>query len=114
MLQVGSEPEQPWAELDGGGPQGVGGRLGVAALDTAEAGGAASHRDAVPGDDRLGLGQVDLVLIVAGDRDVVERGVRLGALSRQGDLDGAIDLLGCRRGPMRGRGPGRAASTKRS
>ena len=39
MLEVGGEPEQPRAVLDGGGPEGVGGLLGVAALDAAVADG---------------------------------------------------------------------------
>ena len=108
VLQVGGEPEQPRAELDGGGPQGVGGLLGVAALDPAEAGRAAGHRDAEAGDDRLGLGQVDLVLVVDGDRGVVQRGVALRAVGRQRDLDGAIDLLRRWGGSMAGRVPGLA------
>jgi hypothetical protein len=109
MLRVGGEAEQSRAILDGGGPQGVGGLLGVAALDPAVARGAARDRDAEASDDRLGLGQVDLVLIVDGDRGVVERGVALRALRRQRDLDGAIDLLRRRCGSMAGRVPGLAA-----
>ena len=108
MLQVGGEAQQPRPVLDGGGPQGVGGLLGVAALDAAAAGRAASHRDAEAGDDRLGLGQVDLVLVVDGDRGVVQRGVTLRALRRQRDLDGAIDLLRRRGRSMAGRMPGLA------
>ena len=109
MLQVGGEPEQPRAVLDGGGPQGVGGLLGMAALDPAVAGRAAGHRDAEAGDDRLGLGQVDLVLVMDGDRGLVQRGVALRALRRQRDLDGAIDLLRRRGGSMAGRVPGLAS-----
>jgi hypothetical protein len=109
VLQVGGEPEQPWPELDGGGPQGVGGRLGVAALDAAEAGRAAGHRDAEAGDDRLGLGQVDLVLVMDGDRGVVQRGAAFRAGGRQRDLDRAIDLLRRWGGSMAGRVPRLAA-----
>jgi hypothetical protein len=57
------------------------------------------------GDQRLGLGQVDLILVVDGDRDVVERGVTLGAFRRQRDLDGAVDLSRRRCGAMAGRMP---------
>ena len=102
VLQVGGEPEQPRSELDGGGPQGVGGLLGVAALDAAVAGRAANHRDAEASDDRLGLGQVDLILVVDGDRGLVQRGVAPRTIRRERDLDGAIDLLGCRSGSMAG------------
>ena len=108
MLQVGGEPEQPRAVLDGRGPQGVGGLLGVSPLDAAVAGRAAGHRDAEAGDDRLGLGQVDLVLVVDGDRGLAQRGMALRALRRQRDLDGAIDLLRRRGGPVAGRVPGLA------
>ena len=108
MLQVGGEAEQARAVLDGGGAQGVGGLLGVTALDAAEAGRAAGHRDAEAGDDRLGLGQVDLVLVVDGDRGLAERRVALRAVRRQRDLDGAIDLLRRRCGSMAGRMPGLA------
>jgi len=103
VLQVGGEPEQPRAVLDGGGPQGVGGLFGVAALDAAVAGRTAGYRDAEAGDDRLGVGQVDLVLVMDADRGFVERGVALRALRRKRDLDGAIDLLRRRCGPMAGR-----------
>jgi hypothetical protein len=84
VLQVGGEPEQPRAVLDGGGPQGVGGLLGVSALDPSEARRAACDRDAEAGDDRLGLGQVDLVLVMDGDRGVVQRGVAPYAVNRNG------------------------------
>jgi len=100
VLQVGGEPEQPGPELDGGRPQGVGGLVGVAALDAAVAGRAAGHRDAVPGDDGLGLGQIDLVLVVDGNRGVVERRAALRAVGRERDLDGAVDLLRRRRGAV--------------
>ena len=109
VLQVGGEPEQPGPELDGGGPQGVGGLLGVAALDAAEAGRAADDRDAEAGDDRLGLGQVDLVLVMDGDRGVIQRGVALRASGRQRDLDGAIDLFRWWSGPVTGRMTRRAS-----
>ena len=109
VLQVGGEPEQAGAVLDGGGPQGVGGLLGVAALDPAEAGRAAGHRDPEAGDDRPGLGQVDLVLVVDRRRCPLQGGVALGAVLRQWDLDGAIDLLGRRWGSVAGRVPGLAS-----
>src|SRR5262249_51796606 len=81
------------------------------ALDATEAGRAAGHRHAETGDDRLGLGQVDLILIMESDRDVVERRATLRALGRQRDLHGAIDLLGRRRWPMTGRVTGLAAGS---
>ena len=109
VLQVGGESEQAGAVLDGGGPQGVGGLLGMAALDPAVAGRAAGDRDPEAGDDGPGLGQVDLVLVVDGHRGLIERGVALGAVLRQRDLDGAIDLLGRRCGSMAGRVPGLAS-----
>ena len=105
VLQVRREPQEPRAELHGGGPQGVGGLLGVTPLDPPETRRAPRHRDAEAGDDRLGLGEVDLVLVVDGDRGVVERRVTLGALGRQRDLDGAIHLFGRRPRPMAGRVP---------
>jgi hypothetical protein len=83
-------------------PRGVGGLLGMAALDPREAGRAASHRDAEAGDDRLGLGQVDLVPVVDGDWGLVQRRAALRALRRQRDLDGAIDLFQRRGGSMAG------------
>jgi hypothetical protein len=71
VLQVGGEAEQAGAVLDGGGPEGVGGLLGVATLDTAAAQRAASDGDPEAGDDRLRLGQVDLILVMDGDRHIV-------------------------------------------
>jgi hypothetical protein len=65
----------------------------MAALDSAVAGRAAGHRDAEASDDWLGFGQVDLILVVDGDRCLIERGVTLRAVRRQRDLDGALDLL---------------------
>ena len=56
MLQVGGEAQEARAVLNGGGAQGVGGLLGVVALDPAAAGRTSSHRDAKAGDDRSGLG----------------------------------------------------------
>src|SRR5512132_4226028 len=52
------------------------------------------------GDDRLGLGQVDLVLVVDGDRGLVQRGVALRTGRRERDLDGAVNLLRRRCGSM--------------
>ena len=80
----------------------------MAALDPAEARRAPRHRDAEAGDDRLGCGEVDLILVVNGDRDVIERGVILGASRRERDLDGAVDLLGRWGRPMAGDMPGLA------
>jgi len=77
----------------------------VAALDPAEARRAPRHRDAEAGDDRLGCGEVDLILVVNGDRDVIERGVILGASRRERDLDGAVDQ------PESGGGGGRWLGT---
>lgn len=105
MLQIGGEAEQPRAVLDGGGAQCVGGLLGVAPLDAAAAGRAGRDRDAEAGDDRSGLGQVDLILVMDRDRGFRQRGAALRALRRQRDLDGAIDLLRRRGGPMAGRMP---------
>ena len=95
MLPVGGEPEQARAVLDGGRAQGVGGLLGVAALDSTKAGRAAGHRDAEPGDDRLGLWQIDLILVMDGDRGLTQWRVTHRAVRRERDVDGAIDLLGC-------------------
>ena len=106
VLQVGDEAEQSRAVLDGGGPQGIGGLLGVAALDPSVAGRAACHRHAEAGDDRPGFGQVDLVLVVEDDRGLAQRGPAPRALRRHRHFDGAIGLLGRRSGPMAGRMPG--------
>ena len=105
VLQVGGEAEQAGAVLNSGGPQGLGGLLGMAALDAAVAGWTACDWDAKAGDPRLGLRQVDLVLIMDDDRDIIERGVTLGACAGQRDLDGAIDVLRRWGEPMAGRVP---------
>ncbi len=102
MLQVGGKAEQAGAVLDSGSPQGVGGLLGMAALDAAIAARAAGDRDPDAGDERLGLGQVDLVLVVDDHRGLIERGMALRAGLRQGDLNGAIDPLRWRDRTMAG------------
>lgn len=77
-------------------------------LEPASAGWAAGDRDAEAGDDRLGLGQVDLVLVVEDDGGLAQRGMAPRALRRQRDLDGTIDLLRRRCGPMTGQVSGLA------
>jgi hypothetical protein len=62
VLQVGGEGQQARPYWTAAAPEGVGGLLGVAALDAAAAERAANDRDPEAGDDRLRLGQVDLVL----------------------------------------------------
>ena len=82
MLQIGGEAKQTRPELDGGGAQGVGGLLGMTTLNASEAGRAASDRDAKAGDDRLGLWQVDLVLVMDRDRGLTQRRATFRAVRR--------------------------------
>jgi hypothetical protein len=81
----------------------------MTALNASKAGRAASHRDAKEGDDRLGLWQVDLVLIMNRDRGLAQMRATLRAARRERNVDGAIDLLVRRCGPMAGRMPGLAS-----
>ncbi len=102
MLQVGRQSKQTRPELHRGRPQGVGGLLRVSPLDAGPARRTDGHGVAEAGDDRLGHGQVDLILVMDGRGGRAERRATPGAILRKRGLDGPVDLLGGRCGTMAG------------
>ena len=81
----------------------------MTALDPTKARRAAGHRYAEPGDDRLGLGQVNRILVMDRDRGLAEWRMARRAVRRHGAFHVSIDLIGWRCGSMAGRMPGLAS-----
>src|SRR6476469_7979786 len=102
MLQVSRQSQEARPELHGGRAESIGGLLRMPPLDACPACRADSHEDTEARDDRLGLGQIDLILVMDGYGGRAERRATPRAALGQGNLDGPIDLLKGRCGPMAG------------